>query len=106
MCAAVARARSFEYDEPDKIVVDVEEDDVQVRLQDPDGVLRWHRRANIEPNDHTGCGRRYDFRFEQLGQRMSRLDEGELCKDGCYTPFELERAQELRSAALARRRSE
>ena len=93
MCAAVARAY-----EPDTHVVSVEEDDVQIRLQDDDGALRWHRRANLEPRDHTACGRQYDFMREQLGQRVSRL-EGELCLDGCYTPFELGKALRLQREA-------
>lgn len=100
MCAAVARARSYEHDEPDTIVVDVEEDDMQVKLQDADGVVCWHRRANTSsPDDYTACGRKYDFMREQLGFRLSRY-EGQLCRGGplgcCFTPFELEQAKKLR----------
>ena len=95
MCAAVARAYV-----PDTEVVGVEEDDVQIRLQDDDGALRWHRRANLEPCDHTACGRKYDWRFQQLGMRMSKL-EGELCLDGCYTPFEI--GQVIRLAKEAKK---
>ena len=105
MCAAaLARPmpRFRELDEPDTLVIDLEEDDVQVLLLDRDGRQRWHRRANIEPSDHTGCGRRYDWRFEQLGQRMSRL-EGELCQDGCFTPFELDHAAQQAARGRERR---
>lgn len=93
MCAAIARAY-----ERDTEVVDVEEDDVQVRLLDDDGEQRWHRRASVEPADHTACGRKYDWRFHQLGMRQSKL-EGELCLDGCYTPFELGQAMRLAKEA-------
>lgn len=91
MCAAVARR----YEEPDTVVVSVEEDEMQVLLLDSDGEERWHRLAHGEPSDHTACGRPYDFRLDQLGQRLSRYD-GQLCKGGphgcCFTPFELARA--------------
>ena len=93
MCAAVARAYV-----PDTEVVGVEEDEVQVLLQDDDAKLRWHRRANLEPCDHTACGRQYDWRFHQLGMRLSRL-EGEMCLDGCFTPFELGQAMRLAKEA-------
>lgn len=82
-------ARSYE---PDTYVVDPDDwnprEDLTVQIRDDDSI--WHRKAI--GGLHTACGEPIETR---LGQELRHERyEGRLCRCGCFSKFELEKADE------------
>lgn len=68
--------------EPDAVVVDPEEDDMQIHGDDS----LWHRPISLPDGEYFACGQRLDFRLRQA-TRNNAFD-GPLCPL-CFSPFEI-----------------
>lgn len=84
--AEISRYDLDEVQECDAFVVDLEDrrEDLTVQVRMTLGG-EWHRKA--VGGMHTACGQvlnGYATRFETYGHSLA-----ELCKDGCFTKFEL-----------------
>lgn len=85
----------------DTEVIDLpaEDPEMQVRILDDDGALRWHRWLPGSNGGETACGNLVDQRLTQ-GTRYP-VCEGDLCPE-CFTVRELVKAN-LANAAARRR---
>jgi hypothetical protein len=77
--------------EPDTVIEEVaEESEMHVKVLDEDGRLRWHRWCAGGNGSLLACGDVVDQRHTH-GTRYPVL-EGDLCEEGCFSPFELAKA--------------
>lgn len=80
--------------EADTVPIDPEDLRMYVRLLDPDGIVRWHRKMAETAGLLTACDDPREIDYDLVLEQRVEKYEGEMCRGGCFSKSELERAKQ------------